>query len=181
MLVLVTVIAFAVTSVACTANRAKEYACDMLGPAVKIIALALKVTEAAPASIALDALGVSAAAGCKAVFVDDTQPVSTERFLKENPKLPQQFRLPPNGAVCLTRQGAYTSVATGQFQATASTPRTSCEFSINVGAAFLASGSAPGIWVTAYSPVMHRIYDMYCDGDYPIACKGGDQAIVYLY
>jgi hypothetical protein len=56
-------------------------------------------------------------------------------------------------------------------------PNTSCEFASNVQAEYYNSG--PG-WISVYSPVTNRTYDMYCTADSPHACTGGNNAAVYF-
>jgi hypothetical protein len=56
-------------------------------------------------------------------------------------------------------------------------PNTSCPFAENVQAEYYASG--PG-WISVYSPVTGRRYDMYCTGSSPHVCTGGNNAAVYF-
>jgi hypothetical protein len=48
---------------------------------------------------------------------------------------------------------------------------------VNVQDEYYASG--PG-WISVYSPVTNRTYDMYCTGGSPHACTGGNNAAVYF-
>lgn len=57
-------------------------------------------------------------------------------------------------------------------------PNTSCAFAENVRAEYYRSG--PG-WISVYSPVTNRTYDMYCTGGSPHACTGGNNAAVYFH
>jgi hypothetical protein len=56
-------------------------------------------------------------------------------------------------------------------------PNTSCAFAENVRAAYLTNG--PG-WISVYSPVTRRTYDMYCTPTSPHVCTGGNNAAVYF-
>jgi hypothetical protein len=56
-------------------------------------------------------------------------------------------------------------------------PNTSCEFASNVQAEYYRDG--PG-WISVYSPVTNRTYDMYCTASSPHACTGGNNAAVYF-
>ena len=50
-------------------------------------------------------------------------------------------------------------------------PNTSCAFASNVQAEYYLSG--PG-WISVYSPVTDRTYEMYCTASSPHACTGGN-------
>jgi hypothetical protein len=56
-------------------------------------------------------------------------------------------------------------------------PNTSCPFAENVRAEYYRSGAG---WISVYSPVTNRNYDMYCTGTSPHACTGGNDAAVYF-
>jgi Glucodextranase, domain B len=56
-------------------------------------------------------------------------------------------------------------------------PNTSCEFASNVQEEYYSSG--PG-WISVYSPVTNRTYDMYCTASSPHTCTGGNNAAVYF-
>ncbi len=56
-------------------------------------------------------------------------------------------------------------------------PNTSCAFASNVQAEYYSSG--PG-WISVYSPVTDRTYQMYCTASSPHTCTGGNNAAVYF-
>jgi hypothetical protein len=56
-------------------------------------------------------------------------------------------------------------------------PNTSCAFGANVQAKYYRVGAG---WITVYSPVTGRNYDMYCTGGSPVVCTGGNDAAVYF-
>ncbi len=57
-------------------------------------------------------------------------------------------------------------------------PNTSCVFAENVQAEYYRNGAG---WISVYSPVTDRTYNMYCTGGSPHACTGGNNAAVYFY
>ncbi|RJO75327.1 serine/threonine protein kinase [Nocardia panacis] len=73
--------------------------------------------------------------------------------------------------------------ATGRFTASAiGTPVTSCRFAEEVRKAYAAAASGPGqVTVVAHSPVRDQDYEMTCQGDRVVVCRGGENAVVYLY
>lgn len=166
---------------ACSKSQAADVGCELTAPAIKAIALALKVNpETAVGSIALDALGIVVSAVCKEALAKDTTPKTPDIFLKSDPNVPNQVRIPSGGGECDHGAMLYTSVASANLN-TAKPPITSCEFSINVRDAFLRSGSRTPSDIDAYSPVKNQWYSMHCEGDYPVVCRGGDRAGVYIY
>jgi Glucodextranase, domain B len=56
-------------------------------------------------------------------------------------------------------------------------PKTSCAFAANVQAEYYRSGAG---WISVYSPVTDRTYDMYCTPVSPHTCTGGNNAAVYF-
>lgn len=56
-------------------------------------------------------------------------------------------------------------------------PNTSCAFAENVRAEYADSG--PG-WISVYSPVTDRTYNMFCTGGSPHVCTGGNNAAVFF-
>jgi hypothetical protein len=56
-------------------------------------------------------------------------------------------------------------------------PNTSCAFAENVQAEYYTSGAG---WISVYSPVTNRSYNMYCTGTSPHVCTGGNNAAVYF-
>lgn len=62
------------------------------------------------------------------------------------------------------------------------TEATSCPFAISVRGAYLDT-ARPGdpALVEAYSPVTGQRYEMRCTGGEVITCRGGNNAVVYLY
>lgn len=106
--------------------------------------------------------------------------------------VPASFQLPINSKVCSNQPGAYATAVTGaelgRDENYGSAPRTSCEFANAVRDAYLDAGGAPlevdgqprQMTISAISPVTKRPYDMYCSGYYPVECRGGEQALVYL-
>ncbi|AFM18590.1 hypothetical protein Mycch_3865 [Mycolicibacterium chubuense NBB4] len=163
----------AASVVACSHDVVVDAGCDLTAPLIEGIATALgAVAEIGPAAaIAGGIAGVVVSKACKELFAQDTTPQSNDRFLKEDPLVPNQFRLPSDATVCLPGSGRFASVAAG-------TTVTTCQFSKNVRQAFLQTGIGT---VSAYSPVTDVWYDMDCAGDYPVACTGGKNALVYIY
>ncbi|OZC69740.1 hypothetical protein CH251_19445 [Rhodococcus sp. 06-462-5] len=163
---------------------------------IRIISVATKVTPAAPASIGLDVLAIGTTAGCMYLFEqikEDTAPTTSTNFLMHPPAyVPASFQLPINSKVCSNQPGAYATAVTGaelgRDENYGSAPRTSCEFANAVRDAYLDAGGAPlevdgqprQMTISAISPVTKRPYDMYCSGYYPVECRGGEQALVYL-
>ena len=60
---------------------------------------------------------------------------------------------------------------------------TSCGFALNVRDAYAASGTSDGsgVKLTVNSPVTKQDYTMSCAGSNPVTCRGGSNALVYLY
>jgi hypothetical protein len=56
-------------------------------------------------------------------------------------------------------------------------PNTSCAFAENVRAEYYRSGAG---WISVYSPVTDRTYNMYCTSSSPHVCTGGNNAAVYF-
>jgi hypothetical protein len=56
-------------------------------------------------------------------------------------------------------------------------PNTSCAFARNAQAEYYRSGAG---WISVYSPVTNRSYNMYCTGTSPHVCAGGNDAAVYF-
>jgi hypothetical protein len=56
-------------------------------------------------------------------------------------------------------------------------PNTSCAFAENVQAEYYRSGAG---WISVYSPVTDRTYNMYCTSSSPHVCTGGNNAAVYF-
>jgi hypothetical protein len=56
-------------------------------------------------------------------------------------------------------------------------PNTSCSFAENVQAEYYRSGAG---WISVYSPVTDRTYNMYCTSTSPHVCTGGNNAAVYF-
>lgn len=58
-------------------------------------------------------------------------------------------------------------------------PNTSCAFAANVEAAFYSAGGGTST-VEVYSPVTGKYYTMSCVAGVPSACRGGNNAVVYI-
>jgi hypothetical protein len=56
-------------------------------------------------------------------------------------------------------------------------PNTSCAFGRNVRSEYSVNG--PG-WLSVYSPVTRRTYEVYCTSSSPHTCTGGNSAAVYF-
>jgi len=56
-------------------------------------------------------------------------------------------------------------------------PNTSCAFAQNVQAEYYRTGAG---WISVYSPVTNRTYDMYCTSSSPHVCTGGNNAALYF-
>ncbi|MEB3052345.1 hypothetical protein KV112_21875 [Mycolicibacter sp. MYC123] len=83
--------------------------------------------------------------------------------------------LPPGAVECgVSAGGAYRGAAKG-------TDSTSCPFVENVRDAFNNSGGQVPSVVEAYSPVTGKHYQMSCAMEQVITCRGGVNAVVYVY
>lgn len=82
----------------------------------------------------------------------------------------------PAGAVqCgVTQSGTYRAAARGNDV-------TSCPFAESVRDALNNAGGQVPISVDAYSPVTKKHYTMSCAMEQVITCRGGDNAVVYVY
>lgn len=60
---------------------------------------------------------------------------------------------------------------------------TSCGFAVNVRDAYVAANPADGATVKlkVKSPVTKRSYKVTCEGQGPVTCRGGTNAVIYLY
>lgn len=63
---------------------------------------------------------------------------------------------------------------------------TSCGFAVNVRDAYVAylakqSGADSNVTLKVKSPVTKESYTMTCEGKGPVTCRGGTNALVYLY
>ena len=89
-------------------------------------ALALgAVAEIGPAAAVAGGLaGVVVSKACKKLFAQDAAPQSNDGFLKEDPLVLNQFRLPLDATICLPGSGKFASVAAG-------TAVTTCQFGKN--------------------------------------------------
>lgn len=76
--------------------------------------------------------------------------------------------------------GARVCDGTADVRVAAGTPRTSCTFATAVRDAWVAAGKGSGT-VVAHSAVTDRDYSMTCGGSELTTCRGGDNAVVYLY
>lgn len=82
---------------------------------------------------------------------------------------------PANAKPCGTPIAAmYARAATG-------TPVTSCPFALSVRDAVNATGQDAPRTVNAYSPVTRKWYPMACVMEDVLTCRGGQDAVVYLY
>jgi hypothetical protein len=97
------------------------------------------------------------------------QPTSTQ------PTVTAAVAPPPGAVVCSDN-------ASGRFSHSArGNDVTSCLFAENVRAAFLSGDITTPKVVNAYSPVTHLNYQMTCTQDAVVTCRGGNNAIVYIY
>ncbi|OZD18313.1 hypothetical protein CH253_17780 [Rhodococcus sp. 06-156-3C] len=199
LIALILVLACISTATACKEEESEivvDVVCSLTGVVIRIISVATKFTPSAPASIGLDVLAVSATGGCKYLFeqiMSDTSPTTSTAYLVNPPEyIPAGFNLPVNSRVCSNQAGAYataiTGAALGRGEGYGDFPRTDCGFANAVRDSYLAADGPPSspdgaprqLTVTAWSPVMKRYYEMYCSGFYPVECRGGDHALVYL-
>lgn len=82
---------------------------------------------------------------------------------------------PPNATPC-------GSAVTGRYaRAAAGTTITSCPFAMSVRDAVNATGQAVPSLVNAYSPVTRTWYPMTCVMEGVLTCRGGNDAVVYVY
>ncbi|MCV7278336.1 hypothetical protein H7J88_01585 [Mycolicibacterium flavescens] len=89
--------------------------------------------------------------------------------------VPVRIVLPPGAVVC-------SESGSGRFAAAArGNDVTSCPFADAVRDAVRSTGESFPRTVTAYSPVTHKTYSMRCTGDDLITCRGGNDAVVYVY
>jgi hypothetical protein len=58
---------------------------------------------------------------------------------------------------------------------------TSCPFAENVHAAFVERATQPEVIVDAFSPVTNLHYTMVCVREAAVTCRGGNNAVVYIY
>lgn len=90
----------------------------------------------------------------------------------------EPMSLPTGATVCPAVYGpvgAYTSSAAG-------TLITSCPFAEEVRIAYASAGAAGGARrVQAFSPVTRTAYDMDCAAGRVVTCRGGNDAVVYVY
>jgi hypothetical protein len=84
---------------------------------------------------------------------------------------------PPDGAT------ACEGGASGGLSAAVGNDVTSCGFALNVRDAYAASGTSDGssVKLKVNSPVTKKNYTMRCEGSNPVTCRGGSNALVYLY
>jgi hypothetical protein len=88
---------------------------------------------------------------------------------------PAPIRLPVGAVVCSqSASGRYSQSARGNDV-------TSCPFADAVRDAVRSSSGSFPRTVTAHSPVTHKTYSMQCTGDQLVTCRGGNDAIVYVY
>ena len=59
--------------------------------------------------------------------------------------------------------------------------KTSCAFARNVRDAYVANGWGIDAVLVVHSPVTGKMYEMTCTGLAVVTCRGGDNAVVYLY
>ncbi|CAM4526978.1 hypothetical protein NONI108955_43885 [Nocardia ninae] len=170
------VILGAAETTACETNETTiEVGCDLTGPLIKLIALTLKMHPTTSlGSLALDAASIPVSAACKRWMGSKTEPTTAEEFLSHTEELAPIFRLPVGVGVCGSGSSEFASVA-------AVFGTTSCPFSLNVQSAFLLSSRDTPLTVQAWSPVTNHTYTMTCTGQYPVVCRGGDNAGIYIY
>lgn len=76
--------------------------------------------------------------------------------------------------------GARTCDDSGEVRAASGTPKTSCSFAVAVRDAWVAAGKGDRT-VRAHSTVTGQDYSMTCAGGPLTTCRGGNNAVVYLY
>ncbi|MEV0360780.1 hypothetical protein AB0H71_32455 [Nocardia sp. NPDC050697] len=152
-----------------------DVACDLTGPLVKLIAMALKIApKKAIGDLLLDLAMIPVSAGCKHWIEAQDEPTTAEEFLTVSAQVPVGSRIPASAGVCRPGYGEFDSAAV-DFATT------SCPFGLTVHNAFLAAGASAPVTVLAWSPVTGGYYEMSCAGDYPVVCRGGREAVVYIY
>ena len=191
----------------CTQDEAVQAACSLATPAIRLVAVALKFTPTAPASVGLDVLGIASQEGCKSLYKaikSDTVARTTKDYLVNTPYLATEWRVPENAELCGDRQsGAYRSAYTGiaeQSPAAANRERhTTCQFTEAVRDQYITVGGLPPIddptalpnnrTLSVFSDWAYRNgkgeggwLRMACWGGYPVTCQGGidNDALVFL-
>ncbi|SEH48078.1 hypothetical protein SAMN04489835_0305 [Mycolicibacterium rutilum] len=88
---------------------------------------------------------------------------------------PVRVVLPPGAVVCSeSGSGRFSVAARGNDV-------TSCPFADAVRDAVRSSADSFPRTVTAYSPVTQKTYAMRCTGSDLVTCRGGNDAVVYVY
>jgi len=100
----------------------------------------------------------------------------TDSGTTSSPYTPPTFTTPPPDAVECgpTGGGTYVHAARGNDV-------TSCPFTINVRAAANAHGGGFPATLDVYSPVTQKHYAMTCAVERVLTCRGGNNAVVYVY
>ncbi|MFC8532035.1 hypothetical protein [Nocardia sp. NPDC057227] len=163
------------SSSATSSNAASDFACELTGPLIKVIAMALKVApKKAIGDLLLDLATIPIEAGCEKWIEAQDEPTTAEEFLTVSAQVPVGSRIPSGATVCRPGHEEFDSAAVDSTT-------TSCPFGLTVHNAFLASGASAPVTVRAWSPVTGGYYEMYCAGNYPVVCRGGREAVVYVY
>lgn len=98
-----------------------------------------------------------------------------DTYTSTAPATPTFTTPPPDARVC-------GGPVAGRFaHAAAGTDVTSCPFALNVRDAVNASNGRFPASVDVYSPVTNKHYDMRCAVERVLTCRGGNNAVVYVY
>jgi len=121
----------------------------------------------------------------------EVEPATPAQPPSRNASPPSPAARPPAGPVPADSGGptvpAYSTPCTsgGGYELSNSavgSTRTSCAFAEVVRAAYATQPRRGGtVFVNAYSPITGETYRMTCTGSGVVTCKGGDNAVVYLY
>lgn len=134
----------------------------------------LWITGAAVAvivAIVLIATIVSSTSGDTVAETPDPSPTTGE-FTTTQP--PSDNTPPPDAVPCGAAGGRYTHAARGS-------DLTSCPFAMNVLAAVNQSSMSFPAVLQVYSPVTQQNYAMSCAVEQVLTCRGGNNAVVYVY
>lgn len=103
-------------------------------------------------------------------------PPVTETVTETASTGPEPVTLPAEAEVCKPVRPQYGPVA----YAARGNDVTTCPFSLNVQEAYVAAGGVDGT-IVAYSPRTEKTYSMACTGTQPAICRGGNNAVVFLF
>ncbi|GAA1081763.1 serine/threonine-protein kinase [Tsukamurella spumae] len=154
-------------------------------PALVIAAVVLVVALVAAVAVLLTSGGSSSAPTTTAASTAPSVETTTSTAPSTTPTVTKAVQ-PPNTAICTPGTGeAFTSVAADRGSGVDGEPYTSCEFAGAIAAAYRARFTAPQSGtVAAVSPRAPDLgaISMSCTGESNIVtCRGGNNAIVYIY